>query len=144
MSRFGSQLIAMPGIEAALSGIKSPVCIASSSAPERLQHTLSLVGLFNRFNPHIFSATQVGRGKPAPDLFLFAAKQMGVEPRTCLVVEDSVAGVMAAVDAGMRVIGFTGGSHCRPGHSERLRQAGAAEIINNFKDFLKLSAVQSS
>jgi len=144
MSRFNSELIAMPGIEAALSAIKSPVCVASSSAPERLQHTLSLVGLFNRFNPHIFSATQVRRGKPAPDLFLFAARQMGVEPRTCLVVEDSVAGVRAAVDAGMQVIGFTGGSHCRPGHSERLRQAGAADIVNDFEDFLELSAVRNS
>lgn len=144
MSRFDSELVAMPGIKAALSAIKSPVCVASSSTPERLQHTLSLVGLFNRFDPHIFSATQVRRGKPAPDLFLFVAGQMGVEPRTCLVVEDSVAGVRAAVDAGMRVIGFTGGSHCRPGHFERLRQAGAAEIINDFKEFLELPAVRIS
>jgi len=138
MRRFNSELTAMPGVEAALSAIQSPVCVASSSAPDRLRHTLSLVGLLSQFDPHIFSATQVARGKPAPDLFLFAAAQMDAEPSTCLVVEDSVSGVTAAVAAGMRVIGFTGGSHCKPGHAERLRYAGATGVITAFGDLLPL------
>ena len=99
-------------------------CVASSSAPARLRHSLSLTGLLRYFEPHVFSATQVARGKPAPDLFLFAAASMQRAPAACVVIEDSVPGVQAAVAAGMRVIGFTGGGHCRPGHAERLRAAG--------------------
>jgi beta-phosphoglucomutase-like phosphatase (HAD superfamily) len=72
----------------------------------------------------------VARGKPAPDLFLFAAASMQAAPPVCVVIEDSVPGVQAAVTAGMRVIGFTGGGHCRPGHAERLRAAGADAIAD--------------
>lgn len=115
----------MEGVEEALAALTCKVCVASSSSPERLRHSLSLVGLLRWFDPHIFSAAQVARGKPAPDLFLFAARQMGVEPHSCVVIEDSVPGVAGATAAGMRVIGFTGGSHCGPGHSVRLRSAGA-------------------
>lgn len=89
---FESELVAMPGIGSVLSAINSPVCVASSSAPERLRYSLSLVGLLSRFDPHIFSATQVAHGKPAPDLFLFAAAQMGVEARKCLVIEQRCRG----------------------------------------------------
>jgi HAD superfamily hydrolase (TIGR01509 family) len=138
MSCFDSELAAMPGVDSFISAIDCPVCVASSSGPERLRYTLSLAGLLSRFDPNIFSATQVARGKPAPDLFLFAAEQMGVEPRSCLVIEDSVAGVRAAVAAGMQVIGFTGGSHCRSGHSERLRHAGAAGVVRDFEALLSL------
>ena len=108
-------------------------CVASSSAPERLRHSLSLAGLLHRFEPHVFSATQVARGKPAPDLFLFAAASMQADPAACVVIEDSVPGVQAAVAAGMRVIGFTGGGHCRPGHAERLLAAGAAAIADDMR-----------
>src|SRR5438128_1669099 len=87
-------------------------CVASSSAPERLRHALTLVGLFERFHPYVFSATQVARGKPAPDLFLYAAARMGIRPERCAVIEDSLPGIAAAVAAGMTAIGFTGGSHC--------------------------------
>lgn len=138
MRCFESELVAMPGVHSVLSAITSPICVASSSAPERLRCTLSLVGLLSRFEPHVFSATQVARGKPAPDLFLFAAAQMGVGPRSCLVIEDSVAGVRAAAAAGMQVIGFAGGSHCRPGHSERLCDAGATSVVNDFAALLSL------
>lgn len=128
---FEAALAAMPGTEAALSAIALPKCVASSSSRERLRHTLSLTGLLRYFDPYIFSAAQVERAKPAPDLFLFAAREMHCEPQSCWVIEDSIAGVTAGVAAGMRVIGFTGGSHCRPDHSERLRQAGASEIIRH-------------
>jgi beta-phosphoglucomutase-like phosphatase (HAD superfamily) len=74
------------------------------------------------------SATQVARGNPAADLFLFAAAQMRAAPNECLVIEDSVAGVTAAVVAGMQVIGLTAGGDCRPGHAERLLAAGASDV----------------
>lgn len=126
---FEADLRAIPGVEAVLDGLACPACIASSGTPERLHHALSLVGLFDRFDPHIFSAADVLRGKPAPDLFLHAAERMGVSPQRCVVVEDSLPGVAAAVAAGMIAIGFTGGSHCRPGHAARLAEEGAAAVI---------------
>jgi HAD superfamily hydrolase (TIGR01509 family) len=127
---FETGLAPMPGVEAALAALPQRRCVASSSAPERLRHSLSLTGLLRSFEPHVFSATQVARGKPAPDLFLFAAASMQVTPAACVVIEDSVPGVQAAVAAGMRAIGFTGGGHCRPGHAERLRAAGAAAVTD--------------
>ena len=130
---FETELAPMPGVEAVLAALPHQSCVASSSAPERLRHSLSLTGLLHWFDPHVFSATQVERGKPAPDLFLFAAVAMRVAPEACVVIEDSVPGVQAAVAAGMRAIGFTGGSHCRPGHAERLRAAGAAEIAGDMR-----------
>jgi beta-phosphoglucomutase-like phosphatase (HAD superfamily) len=94
--------------------------------------------LLGHFEPNIFSATMVARGKPAPDLFLYAAARMGVEPERCLVVEDSIAGVKAAVAAGMAVAGFCGGSHCAPEHDALLRGYGAA---TTFHDMHALPAV---
>ena len=131
---FATELTAMAGVEALLEQIGCRTCVASSSTPERLRHSLGLVGLLHRFEPNIFSATQVARGKPAPDLFLFAAAQMGAAPEACLVIEDSVAGVCAAVAAGMQVLGFTGGGHCRPGHADRLRTAGASAIFAHMRE----------
>jgi HAD superfamily hydrolase (TIGR01509 family) len=133
---FEAELQAMPGIGAVLDGWQGPRCVASSSTPARLRHALGLVGLYDRFAPHIFSAVQVERGKPAPDLFLYAAARMGIEPKDCIVVEDSPAGVEAAVAAGMAVIGFTGGSHCAPGHAARLTERGAAHVIDNLAQLL--------
>jgi HAD superfamily hydrolase (TIGR01509 family) len=126
---FDAELKAIPGIEAVIEGWAGARCVASSSTPARLRHALGVVGLHDRFAPHIFSAVQVARGKPAPDLFLYAAARMGVEPSACTVIEDSLAGVEAAVAAGMQVIGFAGGSHCRPGHADRLTERGAAHVI---------------
>jgi HAD superfamily hydrolase (TIGR01509 family) len=123
---YRSELRALPGVAAALDAIRLPVCVASSSNPTKLRFGLELTGLYPRFAPHLFSAAQVGRGKPAPDLFLFAAAQMGRAPDDCLVIEDSVAGVQAARAAGMAVFGFCGGGHCRDGHGDLLRAEGAA------------------
>ena len=128
---FDAELVPMDGVEAVLRALTPLRCVASSSAPDRLRHSLSLTRLLPCFEPHIFSATQVARGKPAPDLFLFAAATMRVPPETCVVVEDSLPGVQAAVAAGMRAIGFTGGGHCRPGHADRLRAAGAVAVARD-------------
>lgn len=122
------------GIREALAAIGGPVCVASSSMPEKLALGLTLVGLHDRFAPHIFSAAQVKRGKPAPDLFLFAAAAMDFAPSDCLVIEDSLAGVQAARAAGMRVVGFAGGSHCGPGHAERLLSQGADIVLSQMRD----------
>ncbi|MBV9604220.1 MAG: HAD family hydrolase [Solirubrobacterales bacterium] len=106
---FEAELQPVAGIREALALISLPVCVASSSPPERLRFKLELIGLYERFAPHIFSATEVANGKPAPDLFLHAASRMGVDPARCVVVEDSRYGVQAARAAGMSVLGYTGG-----------------------------------
>lgn len=112
--RFARELKPVPGVAEALARIGVPFCVASSSSPERIRLSLGMTGLASFFEPHVFSATMVEHGKPAPDLFLHAARQMGVAPGRCVVVEDSPAGVMAAQAAKMRVFGFTGGGHAEP------------------------------
>lgn len=87
-------------------------CVASSSPRERVLKSLEITKQIHLFpNDQIFTSSQVSRGKPFPDLFLFAAKKMNVVPKDCLVIEDSVAGIQAACNAGMNVVGFLGGSH---------------------------------
>jgi HAD superfamily hydrolase (TIGR01509 family) len=103
---FRRELRPVPGIESVLDAIELPFCVASSGPPEKIQLTLSITGLLPRFAGRIFSAVEVARGKPHPDLFLHAAHQMGFAPVSCVVVEDSVRGVQAAVAAGMRVLGY--------------------------------------
>ena len=127
-------LKALPGIHDALDRIQARVCVASSSTPERIRKSLGIVGLLDRFEPNIFSAVMVARGKPAPDLFLFAAREMNADPARVVVVEDSVPGVRAATSANFLVIGFCGGSHCPAGHGETLRRNGATTIIADFRD----------
>lgn len=124
---------AMAHVREALDAIAAPVCVASSGAHDKIFTTLSRAGLYDRFAPHVFSAFQVKASKPAPDLFLFAAAQMGAAPGRCLVIEDSPSGVTAGRAAGMTVIGFTGGSHCRPSDAGRLREAGACVVIDDMR-----------
>lgn len=103
---FRRELRPVAGIESVLEAIDLPFCVASSGPPEKIQLTLTVTGLLPRFAGRIFSAVEVARGKPHPDLFLHAAQQMGAAPTTCVVVEDSVRGVQAAVAAGMHVFGY--------------------------------------
>ncbi|QWG13210.1 HAD family hydrolase [Bradyrhizobium sediminis] len=130
---FAASLEATPHIDEALAAIALPVCVASSGPPEKISASLNRVGLYNRFAPHIFSAVQVPNGKPAPDLFLFAAEQMQTTPARCLVIEDSLPGIAGAVAAGMTVLGFHGGSHCRPGYGDTLRAAGAVTTFDDMR-----------
>ena len=134
--KYRSELEAIEGVEETLSQLKIKKCVASSSAPSKLALGLVETGIFELLYPHIFSAKLVAKGKPHPDIFLYAAKQMGVTPDKCLVIEDSVAGVNAASAAGMRSIGFIGGSHCSESQSERLIEAGASVIVSEFKSIL--------
>ena len=131
---FERDLQVIPGIHETLDRLPLRSCVASSSTLARLRHSLGLTGLHARFAPNVFSAEQVKRGKPAPDLFLHAAGAMGCEPTRCLVIEDSISGVRGAVAAGMRVWGFIGGGHCADGHEARLRDAGAQRIFSNMPD----------
>jgi HAD superfamily hydrolase (TIGR01509 family) len=105
---YARELEPIDGIEEALDQITARTCVASSSEPDRLDHKLRLTGLYERFAGRIFSAEEVPNGKPAPDLFLHAARQMGVDPGACAVVEDSQYGVQAARAAGMAAFGYTG------------------------------------
>jgi len=100
------ELAPVPGIVAALDQIELPTCVASSGDHDRMRLTLGLTGLWDRFAGRIFSATEVARGKPAPDLFLHAAERMGFDAAATAVVEDTVPGVRAGRAAGMRVLAF--------------------------------------
>jgi HAD superfamily hydrolase (TIGR01509 family) len=111
-----------------------PRCIASSSSIDRLQLCLSVLELEAEFGNHVFSADMVARGKPHPDIFLFAAGKLGVSPDECLVIEDSAGGIRAAVAAGMTAIGLCAASHIREGHDAKLRDAGAAHLAQSWSD----------
>jgi HAD superfamily hydrolase (TIGR01509 family) len=106
---FAAELAPVEGIIEALEEIAVPTCVASSGTHDHLRYTLELTGLYDRFAGRIFSAEDVARGKPAPDLFLYAAERMAAVPARCIVVEDSRSGVAAARAAGMRVLAFAGG-----------------------------------
>ncbi|MGO9430640.1 HAD family hydrolase [Rhodoblastus sp.] len=127
--------LAVPGVAAVLDKLRHPKCVASSSPPDWLAHTLEAANLWSRFTPHIFSAAEVARAKPAPDLFLHAASRMGVEPARCAVIEDSAAGVTAAVAAGMTPVGFVGAAFDPKTQAERLRAAGAVVIVDDMMEF---------
>jgi HAD superfamily hydrolase (TIGR01509 family) len=129
------ELTAIPGVSDALDRIGHPVCVASNSGPEEIRANLALVGLLSRFNGRLFSAKQVARPKPAPDVYLFAASTLGIAPSACLVIEDSPAGVTAATAAGMTVAGYS--AHT-PGR--RLREAGAKHLLEDMRDLPGLIA----
>ena len=129
--RLKTELRPVDGIAEALTQLDLPCAVASSSGVTKLKLSLDVCGLSEFFGKHIYSAEQVARGKPAPDVFLLAASQLGADPADCLVIEDSAAGVTAAKRAGMQALGFTGGGHTWPGHAQRLHDAGAVDIITH-------------
>ncbi|MFD4657281.1 HAD family hydrolase [Kitasatospora sp. NPDC058444] len=128
-------LTPVDGLPEALAAITLPTCVASSGTHEKMRHTLGRTGLHDRFAGRIFSATEVGRGKPAPDLFLHAARSMGVDPAACVVVEDSRPGVEAARAAGMRALGYAGGVTA----AERLAGPGTV-VFDDMRDLPGLIA----
>jgi HAD superfamily hydrolase (TIGR01509 family) len=111
-----------------------PNCIASSSSPERLTLSLEILDMTALFRGRVFSASNVARGKPHPDIFLYAAGQLGVAPHECIVIEDSVGGITAARAAGAAAIGLTAASHIKPGFDARLREAGADHVVASFAE----------
>lgn len=139
--RFEAELRPIRGVAEAAQMAGLPFCVASSSQPERIRLSLRLTGLLAIFEPRIYSATMVERGKPAPDLFLHAAREMGARPEDCVVIEDSPAGLMAARAAGMRAFAFTGGGHAGPGGLRALAEAIAPDaIFDDMRDLPDLIA----
>jgi HAD superfamily hydrolase (TIGR01509 family) len=133
---FRSALCPIDGIGPVLEDLKIPHCVASSSTLDRVSLSLSLTGLARHFGDRLFTAQMVDRGKPAPDLFLYAARRMQADPVRTLVIEDSVSGVRAAKAAGMTVWGFVGGSHYRARDgAASLLEAGADRVFARMADF---------
>jgi HAD superfamily hydrolase (TIGR01509 family) len=121
------EVTAVAGVEAFLDSVAPvPKAVASSSPTHWLRGSLERFGLAHHFGGRLFSAAEhVERGKPHPDIYLYAAQALGVRPAEVLVIEDTPTGVKSARSAGMTVVGLCAGLHCRPGHGERLREAGA-------------------
>lgn len=132
---FRAELIPVKGVAAALDVLTAPFCVASSSQPERVELSLRVTGLWPHFAGRAFSASMVARGKPAPDLFLYAAAAMGYAPETCTVIEDSPAGIRAARAAGMRAVAFLGGAHAGgAAHRAAVVEAGPDRVIEDMRD----------
>jgi HAD superfamily hydrolase (TIGR01509 family) len=142
---FAEALLPIEGIAAVLDDLRAPTCVASSSDLDRVSFSLELTGLSKYFGDRIYTSQMVKHGKPAPDLFLYAASAMQADPRRTLVIEDSVSGVRAAKAAGMTVWGFTGGGHyaSRDGRAI-LQAAGADRIFARMSDFWPQGADESN
>src|SRR5690606_28334038 len=134
---FAEHLQPARGIADFLNALTTKRCVASSSQPERIAFSLKKTGIDHHFGQAVYSSSMVKRGKPAPDLFLFAADKMGVDPTRCVVIEDSPCGVEGAVAAGMTAFGYTGGGHTYEGHGERLRLKGAEKVFESWDDIAR-------
>jgi HAD superfamily hydrolase (TIGR01509 family) len=135
LDAFSRDLRAVDGVEAVLEGLTVPFCVASSGEPAKMRFTLGMTGLLPRFEGRMFSAVEVPRGKPAPDLFLHAARRMGATPEHCAVIEDSAVGVQAGAAAGMTVFGYAAMSD-----PDALRAAGAAHVFHRMDELTALLA----
>lgn len=142
LARYPAELRVIPGIPALLDDLAArgiAVAIATGSSVHRLETTLDVADLADRFGNMIFSADQVRRGKPAPDVFLLAADRLGIPPEACAVMEDSPHGIAGARAAGMRAVGFTGGTHLagmQDDHARRLGDAGAVAVLPDLAGML--------
>lgn len=133
--RAARELNSVAGFEAFLSARFERRCVASSSPPDWIEMGLRRFGADHAFDDAIFSAAvHVNRGKPHPDLFLFAAEAMGATPSDTLVIEDSPTGVIAGVAAGMTVAGLCAGGHIRNGHAQKLTEVGAHQVFDSYAD----------
>jgi HAD superfamily hydrolase (TIGR01509 family) len=133
---FLSALCPIDGVGSVLEGLQIPHCVASSSDFDRVSFSLSLTGLAPHFDSRLYTSQMVEHGKPAPDLFLYAAEKMRADPRRTLVIEDSVSGVTAGKAAGMTVWGFVGGSHYQSRDGKAiLGEAGADRVFGRMADF---------
>ncbi len=116
---------------------KYKICVASNGEPGTVAHTVTSIGMMGYFGEHhVFTKSQVARGKPAPDLFLFAADQMDVDPVNCIVIEDSMAGVQAGIAAGMLTIGLTAVSHDPAFTKENMKKLGVQHIFHEWPEIV--------
>ncbi len=142
---FAAELAPTPGVREMLDAIQVPYCVATSSTPSRADRSLRIAGLRERVGSRLFTASEVARGKPAPDLFLHAARGCGVDPAACLVIEDSAPGLAAGAAAGMRTLHFTGGSHMRGRASPEQGTLGSIGDWGALRDLLpQLFAVEGA
>lgn len=132
---YSTQLRPTPGVAAVLAKLDHASCVATSSSPPRVERTLSILDMTETFGAHVFTASQVERGKPAPDLFLFAADRMGVSPKHCLVIEDSLAGIQAGLAAGMKVWRYCGTSHFTDQAQVRKETPDDVLVFDNWEQF---------
>jgi len=144
--KLAADVRAIEGAREAVAAITGKRCVCSNSSSERVDAMLTKTGLKRFFEGRVFSALdkEVAKPKPAPDVFLHAAKVMGVDPQRAFVIEDSVHGIHGAKRAGMRVIGFTGASHTYPGHADALTDAGAETVIRRWADLKNTLAALSA
>ena len=116
-----------------------PRAVASSSSTRWLNGHLQHLGLSDAFGPHVYSGHEhVERGKPEPDIYLYASAQIAVPIQQCIIIEDSPVGVRGALASGARVIGLAAGSHCLDGHEEMLRELGVQEVAGSFDEVRRL------
>lgn len=121
--------------------LELPKAVASSSSTRWIRRHLGHIGLAGAFGDHIYSGREhVARGKPAPDIYLYAAEAIGVPIARCCIIEDSPVGATGAVASGAHVIGFVGGAHCAPDHGERLCAAGVSDVATGFEEVARLLA----
>ncbi|WP_137109808.1 HAD family hydrolase [Rhodobacter sp. SY28-1] len=139
LAAFRTELKVVPHVHDVLTGIGAPFCVATSSSPRRVEMSLKLVGLSDLVGDRVFTSTMVARGKPAPDLFLFAAEQMGAAPGRTLVIEDSLTGIRAGLAAGMTVWRFTGGSHLGPDAPAEPEDARPHRRLASFAEFFQIA-----
>lgn len=127
-AEFATSLEAMPGMGDVVRSISVPKCVASNSPSDRLQNSLGHLDLWREFAPDVFGADAVARPKPAPDLLLLCARNAGIDPAWCVMIDDSPHGITSAIHAGMVAIGFVDPSDPRPNRGELLKRAGALVV----------------
>ena len=137
---FAAELKPIPGVAKTLAQLAHKKCVASSGSPDKIRTNLTLTGLIEFFEPHLFSAHMVKNSKPAPDLFLHAASCFDIDPKNCLVIEDTPIGVGAALAAGMAVLGFAGGSHCDAAHTAQLTSSGSRLVFDHMQELPEIVA----
>lgn len=144
LAAFQQELKVVPHVHDVLTRIGVPFCVATSSSPRRVEMSLRLVGLAPLVGDRVFTSTLVANGKPAPDLFLFAADKMGARPERTLVIEDSLTGIRAGIAAGMTVWRFVGGSHLGAEAPPEPDDARPHRRLVSFSDFFQIAPALKS
>lgn len=137
-TEFETKLDSVAGMIELVRSVMHPKAVASSSPTQDLHLKLNKTGYQGLFGDHVYSARMVAHGKPEPDLFLYTADKINMAPQDCVVVEDSGNGVIAALRAGMKVIGFTDGGHCPAGHDRVLKDIGAHNVANSVRELSEI------
>jgi HAD superfamily hydrolase (TIGR01509 family) len=144
LALYEKELTTAPGVHATLARMALPMSVASNSPAERVEAALRIGKLGKYFGKRITTFEHVAEGKPAPDIYLLAAKRARLRPQDCLVIEDSVVGVTSAVAAGCQVIGYTGLIHDPENHGKKLKALGARSVIDRLDELPDMAATAIS